>query len=109
MYGVIRRFNVTEGNAHRVLTKIQNGYALEVASRPGFVSYHIIDAGDHTLVSSSVFESRAHAEDAGHHAAEWVKVHVARMLRMAPVIFTGEVKVMAERPAPAPYAPPALR
>ena len=98
MYGVIRRFNVMEGQTHRVLTQIQQGYAREVAALHGFVSYHIIDGGDGTLVSSSLFQTKADAEAAGHHAAAWVKEHIARMLRIAPVIVSGEVKVRAVQP-----------
>jgi hypothetical protein len=107
MYGVIRRFNVTEGNTHRVLTQIQNGYVPEVSRQRGFVSYHIIDGGDGTLVSSSVFESRDAAEEASHHAAEWVRAHIARMLRLAPVIVTGEIKAQAARPQPGTSQPAA--
>lgn len=97
MFGVIRRFNVTEGNVHRVLTQIKDGYAREVPSLRGFVSYHIIDSGDGTLVSSSLFETRETAEEASRHAAEWVRDHIARMLRTSPVIVSGEVKVHAGR------------
>ena len=97
MYGVIRRFNVTEGNAHRVLNQIRDGYAREVTAQPGFVSYHIIDGGDNTLVSSSLFETKETAEQASHHAAAWVKEHIARMLKIAPVIVVGEVQVRATR------------
>lgn len=113
MYGVIRRFNVVEGHAHRVLTQIQQGYAREVVTLHGFVSYHIIDGGDGTLVSSSLFETRADAEEAQHHASAWVKEHIARMLRIAPVIVSGEVRVQATGTRPgqpaqgAPIAPPA--
>jgi len=98
MYGVIRRFNVMEGQTHRVLTQIQQGYAREVATLQGFVSYHIIDGGDGTLVSSSLFQTKADADAAQHHAAAWVKEHIARMLKIAPVIVSGEVKVQATRP-----------
>lgn len=117
MYGVIRRFNVTEGNAHRVLNQIRDGYAREVSSQPGFVSYHIIDGGDNTLVSSSLFETRETAEQASQHAAAWVKDNIARLLKIAPVIVSGEVQVRATRSEPgtnptpetAPSAPTAPR
>src|SRR5918997_4951973 len=98
MYGLIRRFNVMEGQTHRVLTQIQQGYAKEVATLSGFVSYHIIAGGDGTLVSSSLFQTKADADAAQHHAAAWVKEHIARMLKIAPVIVSGEVKVQATRP-----------
>ena len=111
MYGVIRRFNVMEGQTHRVLTQIQQGYAREVAALHGFVSYHIIDGGDNTLVSSSLFQTKADAEAAGHHAAAWVKEHIGRLLRIAPVIVSGEVRVQAMppqagQPGPADQATP---
>ncbi len=93
MYGIIRRFNPVEGQAHRVLTQIKDGFAKEVASLPGFVSYHIIDAGDGSLVSSSVFETKETADEGARHAAAWVKDNISRMLRLAPVIVSGELKV----------------
>ena len=44
-----------------------------ISAVPGFMGYHFTDAGGGTALSTSIFETKANAEESNRVAAEWVK------------------------------------
>ncbi|MEV6007006.1 hypothetical protein AB0M29_09360 [Streptomyces sp. NPDC051976] len=58
---------------------------------PGFVAYYWIDAGDGTMVSTSVFDDRAGAEESVRQAADFVADKLASLLPNPPQVSAGQV------------------
>ncbi|MFD7561312.1 hypothetical protein ACFV9E_43400, partial [Streptomyces sp. NPDC059835] len=58
---------------------------------PGFVAYYWIDAGGGVMVSTSVYEDRAGAEESVRRAAEFVRDNLASLLPNPPQVTAGEV------------------
>ncbi len=93
MYAVIRRYNIQPGTAAAVLEKVSNDFLATVSQLPGFVAYHVVDPRDDTLVSISMFESKAEADESTRLSTEWVRSNLHRQLRSAPVITTGDIAI----------------
>lgn len=93
MYAVIRRYNIQRGTAPAVLDKVSNDFLAKVSQLPGFVAYHVIDPKDDTLVSITLFESKAEADESTRLSTDWVRSNLHQQLRSAPVITTGEVAI----------------
>ena len=64
-----------------------------ISKGPGFVAYYLIDAGDGTGTTVSVFEDQAAAEESNKKAAAWVKENLAPLVPSPPQITVGEVRV----------------
>lgn len=70
---------------------MNDGFVPLLRQVPGFVAYYWVDAGDGTMVSTSVFEDRAGAEESVKRAAEFVRASLASLLPNPPQITAGEV------------------
>jgi heme-degrading monooxygenase HmoA len=91
MYVVIRRYNIAPGSADTIVQKISESFVPLISGMPGFVGWHLINPGDGTIASISIFEDKAGAEASTKTATEWVRQNLASVIRTAPVIVTGEV------------------
>ncbi|MFI1286805.1 hypothetical protein ACH4U5_39710 [Streptomyces sp. NPDC020858] len=58
---------------------------------PGFVAYYWVDAGDGVMVSTSVFQDRAGAEESVSRAKDFVRENLASLLPNPPQVMAGEV------------------
>jgi hypothetical protein len=90
MYAVVRRYEgVTDpAEAGR---RVDEGFVSLLRQVPGFVAYYWIDAGDGTMVSTSVFDDRAGAEESVRRAADFVTDNLASLLPNPPQISAGQV------------------
>lgn len=90
MYAVVRRYEgVTDpAEAGR---RVDEGFVSLLRQVPGFVAYYWIDAGDGTMVSTSVFDDRAGAEESVRQAADFVTDNLASLLPNPPQISAGQV------------------
>jgi len=61
-----------------------------ISAVPGFIGYYFTNAGDGTVLSTSIFETEANAEESNRVAAEWVKKN-PKVLPAATRVMTGEV------------------
>ena len=93
MYAVIRRYNAHPGMAERIVQRVQADFVPQLSRIPSFVAYYVVSADDGGMVSMSIFEDRAGAEEANHLSSDWVRRNVATMVKTAPVIVTGTVVV----------------
>ena len=91
MYAVLRRYNVNPGSTETIVNRVNGEFLPTISQLPGFISYLVLDPGDGTLASISVFEDRAGAEESTRAATAWVREHLGHMIRSAPVIATGTV------------------
>ncbi|MET9639092.1 hypothetical protein ABZY83_22280 [Streptomyces virginiae] len=90
MYAVIRRYEgVTDpAEAGRL---VDEGFLPILRRVPGFVAYYWVDAGDGVMVSTSVFEDRAGADESVVKAADFVRENLASLLPRPPQVTAGEV------------------
>jgi hypothetical protein len=90
MYATVRRYEgVTD--AKEAGRRVQEGFVPLISQIPGFVAYYWIDAGGGVMVSTSVYEDQAGAEDSNRRAADYVREHLAPLLPHAPQITAGDV------------------
>ncbi|MDI1461226.1 hypothetical protein QEZ54_09630 [Catellatospora sp. KI3] len=71
--------------------RVQEGFVPIIRAVPGLLAYYWVDAGDGVMVSTSVFESQAGAQESNARAAAWVKENLAPLLPNPPQIAAGEV------------------
>ena len=89
-YAAVRRYEgVTDpAEAGR---RVAEGFLPIISGIDGFVAYYFVDAGDHVMVSTSVFEDKAGAEASTEEAADWVAENLAELLPNPPEVTEGEV------------------
>ncbi|MFI8101187.1 hypothetical protein [Streptomyces sp. NPDC086023] len=90
MYAVVRRY---EGVTDPAETgrRVAEGFVPVLRQVTGFVAYYFIDAGGGVMVSTSVYEDRAGAEESVRRAAEFVRDNIASLLPNPPQVTAGEV------------------
>ncbi|MFF3624708.1 hypothetical protein [Streptomyces sp. NPDC002467] len=71
--------------------RVDEGFVPLLRQVPGFVAYYWIDAGGGVMVSTSVYEDRAGAEESVRRAAEFVRDNLASLLPNPPQVTAGEV------------------
>ena len=89
MYIAVRRYKANPGTVDEIATRVQSGFIPIVSKAPGFVAYHLIDGGNDVVVSVSIFEDRAGADESTRLAADWVRQNLASMLQGPPEITAG--------------------
>ncbi len=99
MYAAIRRYNVFEGAAERIVERVNASLLPTLRESAGFVAYFVVDAGDGTMAAVTVFEDREGAESSNRIASEWVRQQLGGLVKSAPVILTGEVRTHTLEPA----------
>ena len=70
---------------------VEEGFVSIISQVPGFVAYYFIDAGDGVMVSMSVYENQAGADESNELAREWVAENLAALLPHPPQISEGDV------------------
>ncbi|MFD5656305.1 hypothetical protein [Streptomyces hirsutus] len=94
MYAAIRRYEgVTDPAAAGRL--VNEGFVPLMRQVSGFVAYYWVDAGDGVMVSTSVFQDRAGAEESVSKAADFVRDNLASLLPNPPQVTSGEVLASA--------------
>ncbi|MFD0208023.1 hypothetical protein ACFVH9_02500 [Streptomyces hirsutus] len=94
MYAAVRRYEgVTDPAAAGRL--VNEGFVPLMRQVSGFVAYYWIDAGDGVMVSISVFQDRAGAEESVSKAADFVRDNLASLLPNPPQVTSGEVLASA--------------
>ncbi|BAC68527.1 hypothetical protein AQJ43_28780 [Streptomyces avermitilis] len=94
MYAAVRRYEgVTDpAEAARLVNEGFVGLMREV---PGFVAYYWVDAGNGVMVSTSVFQDRAGAEESISRASDFVRDNLASLLPNPPQVMAGAVVASA--------------
>mgnify|MGYP001612262850 FL=1 len=91
MFASIRYYKTT--NAREVIRQVNEGFLPMISQAPGFAAYYLVNAGKGVMISVSIFDTKAGAEQSNHLAAGWVRQSVEPMLEGAPDIHVGEVVV----------------
>ena len=90
VYATVRRYEgVTDpAEAGR---RVAEGFVPLIREVQGFVAYYWVDAGGGVMISTSVFQDQAGAEESNTRAADWVAENLAQLLPNAPQITAGDV------------------
>jgi hypothetical protein len=94
MYAVIRRYTIKESNdLGRIVRLVQEGFVPLVKQMPGFTAYHLINAGNDTVVTFSLFHNKEDAEQASTTAANWIQQNLTQYIQGTPEVTTGDVVI----------------
>jgi hypothetical protein len=90
MYATMRRYEgVTD--ATEAGWQVKEAFLPVIADIPGFVAYYWVDAGGGVMISLSVFQDKAGAEESNRKATEVVLDTLVSLLPKPPQITVGEV------------------
>lgn len=81
-YARLATYELVKGTFPELTDIAEKGILPLFAKEPGFVNYGLVDAGDHTVVSISIWETREQAQKSATMAATWVKENIADRVRL---------------------------
>jgi hypothetical protein len=90
MYATIRRYEGVT-NPKEAGRQVRETFLPVISGIPGFVAYYWVDAGGGVMISTSVFQDKAGAEESNRRAAGVVKESLAALLPNPPQVTAGEV------------------
>ena len=93
MHVVLRQYTVDSNATEDIVRRAREDFVPLISSAPGFVSYTIVDAGTDGLLTVSIFEDRAGAEESVRMAATWVRESLASLLPNPPQVTIGAVSI----------------
>jgi heme-degrading monooxygenase HmoA len=71
MFASIRRYRVGEGSVAELTRRVDDGFAEQISTQPGFVSYEFIDCGNDEIMTVSIFRDVDGAEASRDMAQHW--------------------------------------
>ena len=81
-YTRISTYDLTKGTFPELTSIAETGILPTFAKEPGFVNYGLVDAGNHKVLSISIWETRDEALKSADMAATWVKQNIADRVRL---------------------------
>jgi hypothetical protein len=90
MYATVRRYESVT-NPSEAARRVNEGFVPLISQVPGFVAYYWVDAGGGVMISTSVFQDKAGAEESNRRAADYVRQNLVSLLPNPPQITAGEV------------------
>ena len=81
-YVRISTYDLTNGTFDQLTGIAEKGILPMFAREPGFVNYGLVDAGDHKVISISIWETREMAQKSAVVAASWVKENLSDRVRL---------------------------
>jgi len=81
-YTRLSTYDLTKGSFDELTGIAEKGILPTYVKEPGFVNFGIVDAGNHKVVSISIWETREAAQKSAGMAATWVKENVAYRVRL---------------------------
>jgi hypothetical protein len=93
MYASVRRYTMGAGALDSLTHRVDAEFAPALAQQPGFIAYFLMDTGDETLESISIFHEESSANVSDQLAAEYVNENLAEFELTRTDATTGEVLV----------------
>ncbi len=81
-YTRISTYDLTKGSFDELTSIAEKGILPTFVKEPGFVNYGLVDAGNHKVLSVSIWETREEALKSAEMAATWVKQNIADRVRL---------------------------
>ena len=76
-YTRLSTYDLTKGDFNELTGIAEKGILPTFVKEPGFVNYGLVDAGNHKVVSISIWETREAAQKSAGMAASWIKENIA--------------------------------
>ena len=92
MHMAVRRYKVKAGSMDEIVRRAKEGFVPLISQAPGFMAYYAADAGDDIVITVSIFQDQAGADESTRLAADWVNQNLASLVQGPPEVTTGEVK-----------------
>jgi len=99
-YTRLSTYDLTKGDFNELTGIAEKGILPTFAKEPGFVNYGLVDAGDHKVVSISIWETREAAQKSEGMAAGWIKDHIADRVRLVTT-YVGDLALFRGLPVTA--------
>ena len=91
MYATIRRYNGVT-NPREAGNRVNEGFVPMISQLPGFIAYYWVDAGGGVMLSTSVFQDQASAQESNRKAEDWLRQNnMASVMPNPAQITAGEV------------------
>jgi hypothetical protein len=93
VHAMVRRYVVSDREIDEVAHRVDTEFAEMISQEPGFVDYQVIDCGDGTICSMTIFDTEDGARRSNQLAGEWVEESLADLRLERTQAFGGEVMV----------------
>jgi hypothetical protein len=93
LFASIRRYRLARGSMDELARRVDDGFAEDIRTRPGFVSYEFVDCGDGEILTISMFADANEAEASRELAQNWTEENLADMEFRRLEALHGEVMV----------------
>lgn len=93
MYASIRKYSIRPGTAEEFLRRVQQGFVPLIRQASGFRAYSVLQVGDDEVISVSLFDSQAGAEESVRRAADWVAKNISSFIQGQPEVKVGPVRI----------------
>jgi hypothetical protein len=94
MYAVIRRYSIKDiSDLDEIVRLAEEGFVPLIKQAPGFVAYHLINTGNNTVVTFSLYHDKAGADESTRIAASWVQQNLAQYVEGVPDVTSGDVVI----------------
>jgi len=95
MHGVIRRYRVRLGTVAQAAHYAEKGFLPILVDIPGFVSCHLLDAGNDVLAVVALFDSAEGTSAAIRASTDWFRDEWSSFRPLPPEVVAGEVLARA--------------
>ena len=92
-YTRLATYKLTNGTFPELVGMAEKGILPIFTREPGFVDYGLVDAGQHKVVSISIWETREQAQKAVTVAETWVKANLANRISLE-TNYVGDLALM---------------
>ena len=92
MFAVIRHYQFDKKNSAEIDQLIQEQFVPIIRKAKGFVRYYWLDTGNGEGASFGVFKDKDGADESVALAADFVRTHMARLLKQKPEVIEGTIK-----------------
>lgn len=93
MHAMVRRYLVSDREIDEVAHRVDTEFAETISREPGFVDYQLIDCGDGTICSITIFDTEEGARRSNQLAGEWVEESLADLRLERTQAYGGAVMV----------------
>lgn len=81
-YTRISTYDLVKGSFDELTRTAEKGILPMFVKEPGFVNFGLVEAGNHKVLSISIWETREEAQKSSTMASAWVKENVADQIRL---------------------------
>lgn len=94
MYASIRKYYLIPGTAEEFMQRVQEGFVPLISQVQGFRAYYVLQVRDDQVISVSLFDSPAGAEESVRRAADWVAKNISSFIQGRSEIAVGHVRIV---------------